>query len=42
VPVRNVAQPVINDCYRLVHLGAGSRPAGQLVADAAAVAPPER
>lgn len=21
VPVRNVAQPVINDCYRLIHLG---------------------
>jgi Icc-related predicted phosphoesterase len=22
VPVRNVAQPVVNDCYRLIHLGA--------------------
>lgn len=28
VPVRNVAQPVINDCYRLIHLGRTSSSVG--------------
>jgi Icc-related predicted phosphoesterase len=28
VPVRNVAQPVINDCFRLIHLGADAGHSG--------------
>ena len=31
VPVRNVAQPVINDCYRLIHLGAEPGQRGGMV-----------